>query len=93
MALKISILLSLLILDLAKSADIFNYDQTSSRDYGPEDWDEVSCNNLNTCVSSGRLMIPYPGVACSVPLTIAVFVSILNSLDGPTRWKAPSVGL
>jgi hypothetical protein len=31
--------------------DTFNYRSTSGRDYGPNDWDEVSCNNLATCVS------------------------------------------
>lgn len=31
--------------------DDFNYRRTEGRDYGPADWDEVSCNNLKTCVS------------------------------------------
>ena len=30
--------------------DDFNYRRTEGRDYGPADWDEVSCNNLKTCV-------------------------------------------
>jgi hypothetical protein len=31
--------------------DTFNYRGTSGNDYGPNDWDDVSCNNLGTCVS------------------------------------------
>ena len=31
--------------------DDFNYRKTQGRDYGPADWDEVSCNDLKTCVS------------------------------------------
>ena len=31
--------------------DTFNYRGTSGNDYGPSDWDRVSCNNLDTCVS------------------------------------------
>lgn len=32
--------------------DLFNYRSTSGNDYGPEDWGKVSCDNLETCVSS-----------------------------------------
>ena len=32
--------------------DLFNYDRTVGKSYGPEDWDEVSCNRLETCVST-----------------------------------------
>jgi len=49
MAHKTTILISLLAIDLAKAADLFNFGDTSGRDYGPADWDEVSCNNLDTC--------------------------------------------
>jgi hypothetical protein len=31
--------------------DTFNYRSTSGKDYGPDDWNQVSCNNLATCVS------------------------------------------
>lgn len=39
------------ILAVTAQEDTFNYRSTSGRDYGPQDWDEVSCNNLATCVS------------------------------------------
>eukprot|EP00934_Nitzschia_sp_Nitz4_P001807 Nitzschia sp. Nitz4//scaffold177_size45885//17105//21005//NITZ4_007204-RA/size45885-augustus-gene-0.5-mRNA-1//-1//CDS//3329539052//1807//frame0 len=29
--------------------DLFNYDSTSGTDYGPEQWNKVSCNDLETC--------------------------------------------
>jgi hypothetical protein len=29
----------------------FNYDETSGDNYGPEDWDKVECDELETCVS------------------------------------------
>jgi hypothetical protein len=31
--------------------DTFNYQATSGRNYGPSDWNDVSCNDLDTCVS------------------------------------------
>ena len=31
--------------------DYFNYDATQGRDYGPPDWDEVSCSKVGQCVS------------------------------------------
>jgi hypothetical protein len=31
--------------------DTFNYDRTEGNNYGPEDWDRVSCDNLEDCVS------------------------------------------
>lgn len=34
------------------SADSFNYRHTENGDeYGPAEWNKVSCNNLETCVS------------------------------------------
>lgn len=33
-------------------ADNFNYDRTNGVDYGPDEWNKVRCNNLETCVSS-----------------------------------------
>lgn len=37
------------LLGVVESQDKFNYGSTQGRDYGPRDWDEVSCNNLDTC--------------------------------------------
>ena len=34
------------------NADSFNYRSTKGDDYGPADWNKVSCGNLETCVSS-----------------------------------------
>lgn len=33
-------------------ADTFNYGYTKGDDYGPADWKKVSCDNLDTCVST-----------------------------------------
>ena len=51
MAFKSTALLVLFLHDFALAVDIFNYDRTSGTNYGPADWDEVSCSNLDTCVS------------------------------------------
>lgn len=29
--------------------DEFNYDTTSGKSFGPSDWDQVRCNDLQTC--------------------------------------------
>jgi hypothetical protein len=34
--------------------DTFNYDRTEGNNYGPEDWDRVSCDNLGDCVSRNQ---------------------------------------
>lgn len=34
---------------LASAQDLFNYRSTSGTDFGPEEWNKVSCNNLSTC--------------------------------------------
>jgi hypothetical protein len=34
-----------------EAADLFNYGRTSGTDYGPDDWDKVSCGNVGSCVS------------------------------------------
>lgn len=41
-----------LALTVTAQEDTFNYDSTSGKSYGPQDWDKVGCNNLATCVSS-----------------------------------------
>ena len=33
------------------AADTFNYGETQGTDYGLKDWDQVSCCDLETCVS------------------------------------------
>ena len=35
--------------DDASNWDTFNYDQTNGNDFGPSDWDQVRCSNLETC--------------------------------------------
>ncbi len=32
--------------------DLFNYRETDGNDYGPEDWDQVTCDDLTVCVSA-----------------------------------------
>lgn len=39
--------------------DTFNYDSTSGSDFGPEDWNEVDCDELETCVSL-KICYTYP---------------------------------
>jgi hypothetical protein len=34
------------------NSDSFNFRETSGDDYGPEDWDRVRCDDLETCVST-----------------------------------------
>lgn len=45
--------LAALILDVVdgNNRDRFNYDKTDGRDYGPEDWRQVSCDDVGQCVS------------------------------------------
>ena len=31
--------------------DLFNYRETDDNDYGPEDWDQVTCDDVEICVS------------------------------------------
>ena len=40
----------------ANNVDMFNFDQTrggidGNDDYGPADWNQVSCDDVDTCVS------------------------------------------
>lgn len=35
--------------------DTFNYRGTDGDSYGPEDWNQVGCDDLATCVSQKRL--------------------------------------
>ncbi|KAL3944059.1 MAG: hypothetical protein SGBAC_001842, partial [Bacillariaceae sp.] len=46
---KASALILLALAQGVNAADDFNYRKTDGRDYGPSDWDEVSCNDLKTC--------------------------------------------
>lgn len=34
----------------ANNSDRFNYRETLGNDYGPEDWNKVTCTNLDTCL-------------------------------------------
>lgn len=34
----------------ANNSDRFNYRETLGNDYGPEDWDKVTCTNLDSCL-------------------------------------------
>lgn len=34
-----------------RNDDRFNYVATEDRDYGPEDWGEVTCDDVTQCVS------------------------------------------
>ena len=36
----------------SRNDDLFNYRETDGRDYGPEDWDQVTCDNVTECVSA-----------------------------------------
>lgn len=43
------LLLSSLSLVVGSNDDLFNYDATSGNDYGPEDWNKVTCDDLELC--------------------------------------------
>jgi hypothetical protein len=48
------VFLLLVLLAPVHSNDRFNYDKTNltERDFGPSDWGEVACEDVETCVSS-----------------------------------------
>ena len=52
----------------ASGQDFFNYDATQGRDYGPPDWDEVSCSNnrVGQCVSAYNNTKSFARIACSL---------------------------
>jgi hypothetical protein len=64
----------------AEGEDDFNYRETQGRDYGPNDWDEVSCDNLETCVS---YTIPAYDLYHRSSYTHS-YCDLYTSLDGPT---------
>jgi hypothetical protein len=35
----------------SRNDDLFNYRKTEGRDFGPEDWNEVTCDDVTVCVS------------------------------------------
>jgi hypothetical protein len=35
----------------AQNDHLFNYGETEDGNFGPEDWDKVACDDLDTCVS------------------------------------------
>jgi hypothetical protein len=35
----------------SRNDDLFNYRGTKGHDYGPEDWEEVTCDDVTVCVS------------------------------------------
>ena len=37
--------------------DLFNYRETDGNDYGPEDWDQVTCDDLEQCVSATMYLV------------------------------------
>ena len=48
---KMKLLILLLPAIAAQNDDLFNYGSTTGSNYGPEDWDQVACDDLATCVS------------------------------------------
>jgi hypothetical protein len=53
----LTLLVALSVADLAEihAADRFNYVATNEDNYGPEDWNMVGCDELETCVSKERI--------------------------------------
>ena len=68
------------------SEDLFNYESTSGSDFGPEEWDKVSCDNLETCVSSRAADLIRCCLSYTKPYWHLLFSK--NSLGGPTRTLA-----
>lgn len=52
------VLLLLLSSVTAQNDDLFNYGSTNGRNFGPEDWDQVACDDLETCVRSYHIRDP-----------------------------------
>jgi hypothetical protein len=48
---QVALALSSYIAALVAADSKFNYDETSGDNYGPQDWDKVDCDELETCVS------------------------------------------
>lgn len=74
-------LLALLLSFLTSSGnDKFNYGETdwNARDFGPADWGEVECSDVDTCVSAARNVLAGPIVFLSTSHTH----SLLPSLAG-----------
>ena len=42
----------------SRNDDLFNYHDTDGRDYGPEDWDQVTCDDVTECVSAASSNAP-----------------------------------
>jgi hypothetical protein len=36
----------------SRNDDLFNYRGTNGQDFGPEDWDQVTCDDVTLCVSA-----------------------------------------
>ena len=50
MSFKHCAILTIIFLGTVDSQDTFNYRETEGRDWGPTQWNRVTCNNLKTCV-------------------------------------------
>lgn len=55
--------------------DTFNYRETSEDSYGPSDWDQVDCGDLETCVSREN------------PILISVSVKLIDRTL-PQPWQS-----
>jgi hypothetical protein len=53
---KLCLVTILLHFAYSRNDDLFNYRETKGHDYGPEDWEEVTCDDVTVCVS-GRTML------------------------------------
>ena len=51
---KMKLLLIVLPAIAAQNDDLFNYGSTDGSNFGPEDWDQVACDDLATCVSCSQ---------------------------------------
>jgi hypothetical protein len=74
-ALAAFLLLATISIRPTQAGDLFNYRETDGIDFGPSDWNEVSCNDVNQCVS----YIPYRPVFLSF-VTVQTNISLtINS--------------
>lgn len=87
---KVAALVFVALAQCGQAADDFNYRETNGRDYGPKDWDEVSCNNLSGCVSFSPRHYQKHYLA-----TLLISCSVMfckNSLDGQINTLDPLGG-
>ena len=80
----VALLLSIAVVGLSRNDDRFNYRETVGRDFGPMDWNRVTCDNVDRCVSAWSRNISVfasPCCHCTCVLTFSCLAWIPGRLD------------